>query len=314
MRHERKCEILGVLLICFTMLLFLALVGDDFNKAAPGARDLDAMGDSPNILGWPGAVVAWVLALVVGDAGHVIWAVTFIWGLMLVCHRPVNRLLTRLAGLGVLTGAVAGLLQVDVAVGVSNPPQPGGAFGAFVADQFFVRHFGVIGSNVVGVTLTLIGILLTTDFLFVHLLVAARRVSAHLIRGGLALFDGATALWHGYREEARLRAERKAVRLKEKAKQAAKPSPVSRVRAAAPEPPREADDLQRIRIRSEEPPAGPAAQELPFDAIPEIEDTPVPELDEEAPAAVTLGLDPVPTSGATGLGAGGDRARAAAQA
>ena len=308
MQHERKCEIFGVLLICLTMLLFLALVGDDFNTAAPGARDLDAMADSPNILGAPGAVVAWTLALLVGDAAHILWAVTFIWGLMLVCHRPVNRLLTRLAGLGILTGAVAGLLQVDVAAGVSNPPQPGGAFGAFVADEFFVRHFGVIGSNVVGVTMALIGILLTTDFLFIHILVVARRVSAHLIRGGLALFDAGTALWHGYCEEARVRAERKTARLKKRGKRSEKPASAVRLRNVAPAEPApsgDADDLQRIRVRPEDPPAQPASQDVPFDAIPEITDTPVPLLDEEMPAAVTLGLDPVPASGQLDLVAEG---------
>ena len=198
---ERKCEILGVLILGLTLAFALALLTDNFQMTGETVRVLG--GGTENLLGPPGAWLASVLSILVGDASHVLYALTFIWGLMLlVWHRPVDRLLTRFVGAVLLTGAVAGLLQIDLPQGMSNA-EPGGFFGAFVADELLAPHFGHIGGNVIGGTIAVIGLLLATDFLFVHLFIAANHVLIHVVRGGLAMFSGAVVLWRGFERHAK---------------------------------------------------------------------------------------------------------------
>lgn len=213
---ERKCEILGVLLIGLTAFLFLALVTDDYQRSGEQARVLEGLTQVPNLLGTPGAALAGGLSVAVGDASHVLYVITFIWGLMLLSHRALDRLLTRLVGMILITGAVAGLLQIDAAQGASNP-LPGGAFGAFVADSIIVPYFGVIGSNVIGATMMLIGILLATDFLFIHIFVLAQRTVMHTLRGHIALVDAVRTGWEHLQIQRETSAERRAERESDRA-------------------------------------------------------------------------------------------------
>lgn len=204
MPTERRCEIAGVVLLGLSTLLFLALVTDGYQLEGQTRRYLDGMTGVPNLLGRPGAITAGVLAILIGDAAHALYALIFIWGLMLFSHRPLDRLPTRMIGLILLTGSLAGLLQIDVAAGLSNT-QAGGAFGAFLADRLFVPYFGVIGSNVIGITLLIIGLLLATDFLFVHLAIFGNKVLFYLFKGNLALFYAGAAfaqrVWNRWFEE-----------------------------------------------------------------------------------------------------------------
>jgi DNA segregation ATPase FtsK/SpoIIIE-like protein len=192
--YERKCEIAGVVLLLLTTLLFGALVTDGFSTAEYDTRPLDGMLAIPNMLGVPGAAIAGGLALFVGDAAHVVYGLTFIWALMLISHRHLDRLITRLFGMLILTGAFAAMLQIDLDTGLSNP-MAGGAFGAFLADSFLLPHFGVIGSNLIAVHMALIGVLLATDFLLIHVVIFLQRAFTHLIRGNLALYDGFRAFY-----------------------------------------------------------------------------------------------------------------------
>ena len=190
--NERRFEILGVLMFALTLLLFLALVTDEEQNYS--RRYLDGLSAAPNLLGKPGAIVSGVLAIVVGGAAHVLYFLTLVWGLMLFRYRPLNRPLTRLTGTLILMGAVAGLLHLNL-LGVSTQPLPGGAFGAFVAERVFLPPFGVVGSNVIGVTMAVIGILLATEFLFVHAFIGLRRVIIYFVRANLLVVAGFRSLF-----------------------------------------------------------------------------------------------------------------------
>lgn len=191
LENERRFEILGVLMFALTLLLFLALVTDEHQNYS--RRYLDGLAAAPNLLGRPGAMISGVLAIVVGGAAHVLYFLTLVWGLMLFRYRPLNRPLTRLTGTLILMGAVAGLLHLNLD-GVSTQPLPGGAFGAFVAERIFLPPFGLIGSNVIGVTMAVIGILLATEFLFIHAFAGLRRVIVYFVRANLLIVAGLRAL------------------------------------------------------------------------------------------------------------------------
>ncbi len=190
---ERKCEIYGVIMAVLTAFLMLSLMTDGFEAGAESGRPIDGMLSVPNLLGAPGALAAGVLAVLIGDAAHVLYALTMIWALRLLVHRPIGRLFTRIVGLLFLTGALAGTLQIGFTQGLTNP-QPGGIVGLFVAEQLLVNNFGVIGSTVMAATVAFIGLLLATDLLFVHMLVSLQRVARRLLQG---MWFVLRMLWRG---------------------------------------------------------------------------------------------------------------------
>jgi len=179
---ERKSEIYGLIMAALTLFLLLSLATDGFEAGTETRRPIDGMLSVPNLLGAPGAFAAGVLAVLIGDASHVLYALTGLWAIKLLVHRPVGRPATRIVGLLLLTGSLAGALQITMSQGFSNT-QPGGAFGAFVAERFLVGNFGVIGSGVIAITAALIGMLLATDFFFIQLLIYLERSVVWLLRG-----------------------------------------------------------------------------------------------------------------------------------
>lgn len=279
MPSERKREILGVIVLGLTALLFLAVVSDGFQTAEGAKRPIEGMSEVPNLLRGPGAYAAGFLAILIGDAAHIIYSLFFIWGMMLIAHRPLDRFLTRLAGFITLGFASAGLMQVLLEKGVSNPAQPGGIIGAFIADTMLVPYFGTIGSAVVGVTFAIIGILLATDFLFVHLILLANQSIVHLIRGNLALADVMMVTWYRLQK---IRAERanaianRKKKIREILKSTpAMPEPVIETHALTEDVPAQVPNPvivdHRMRSRQElSNITAPEAQELPFDAVPGV--------------------------------------------
>lgn len=179
---ERKCEIWGLVMLALTVFLLMSLMTDGFEVDPESGRPIDGMLSVPNRLGPPGAFVAGILAFLIGDASHVLYGLTGIWAIKLLIHRPVGRPATRIVGLVLLTGALAGTLHICMDQGFTNT-QPGGAFGAFVAENFLVKNFGIIGSSVIALTAALIGTLLATDFFFIQLVVYAQRFLLWVVRG-----------------------------------------------------------------------------------------------------------------------------------
>ncbi len=316
MDADRKCEIAGVLLLGLTVLLGVALLFDGH----VGPRTFEGMSEGPNLLGTPGAFVAGALDLAVGEGGHAVYAITLIWSLMLFSHRRLDRFLTRLVGLFVVTFAAAGLAQVNSPDGAAL--FRGGAVGAFVSEGLLVKYFGVIGANVVAVTVGVVGILLATDFLFIHILSVLHRGFIHLIRGNLALYDGVRELYRRHRAQVAERARRQHERPESGAKPARNrretpaiqtelaletdPAPVPSsekseevMETGEAGPAEEKTPLDRIRVNTTAPPVPEeeSEEDLPFEAVPEIEEAtsrehePIPvavvDLDttEEAPAA-----------------------------
>lgn len=153
---ERKCEIAGVCLLAFTAFLFLALATDGYQGQTTR---------SVSDIGAGGSILAGMLYILVGKAAHIIYLLTGAWGVMLVRHQPVDRLWTRFLGFFLLMVSSAGFLEIHFDDGM----KPGGAVGGFVA-YLVMPAFGLMGSTVVTVTVATVGILLSTEFLFIRFL------------------------------------------------------------------------------------------------------------------------------------------------
>ena len=79
--EDRLREILGAFLLLFTLLLFFALVTDEYQGSAN--RPIDDMASAYNLCGPPGAFVAGCLYVVLGHASHVLYFLTCVWALKL---------------------------------------------------------------------------------------------------------------------------------------------------------------------------------------------------------------------------------------
>ncbi|MBN2307971.1 MAG: DNA translocase FtsK 4TM domain-containing protein, partial [Candidatus Hydrogenedentes bacterium] len=247
---------MGVCVLGLTMLLFLALVTDGYQGRI--RRPLDGMSEVDNLLGWPGAMVAGFLCMLLGGAAHAVYCITGVWGGILIRHGTLDRLAARAAGLMLVVFGVASLLHVDFASASEAGAQAvpvGGMIGAFFGDVV-LRHFGIIGANVIALTVTVVGVLLSTEFLFVRLLDRLRVVAVLVLR--------ATA--HALGAMGRLARQAMASRKK---------APGRDARDDEAEFPIEEVEPPRIRIRP-----GPAdsqalreerEEEFPFDEVPAVE-------------------------------------------
>ncbi len=193
--EEQRREIAGILLLAFTVLLFLALVTDQYQGNVH--RPIDDISSVRNALGRPGALASSFLCLLFGHGAHALYCITGIWGGMLLSHRKLDRIFSRLIGLFLVCCATATLFHVTV-MPSGEGPHAGGAVGWFFGSPL-VRWFGIIGSTVLAVTCILVGVLLSTDFLFVRMLDWLRRL-AQLLIGLTGLLAGyLTAQWEARR-------------------------------------------------------------------------------------------------------------------
>ncbi len=200
LQKERTLEIAGLLLLGVSVLLFLALVTDGYRGEPERPLALSEIGNISNLLGKPGAITAGVLAILVGHAAHVIYFLTGVWSLMLLHHKPLDRILSRLSGFFIVLASIAVMLHLDLSTPMGTD-LPGGVIGGWLAKPLSVI-FGHIPANVVAVTLALVGVLLATEFLFVE---AAKKV-AHMTK---ILLCGIVELSQGLRRVLAARAERK---------------------------------------------------------------------------------------------------------
>src|SRR5690606_20041914 len=119
-------------------------------------------------LGTGGNFLAGSLYVVIGQAAHAVYLLFGIWGLMLLRHVPLDRLWTRILGSFALIASLAGFLHINFADEAAQ--HPGGVIGRFVADFLVTPMFGNMAGTIFVLTLAIIGLLLSTEFLFVRML------------------------------------------------------------------------------------------------------------------------------------------------
>ncbi len=187
---QRRREIAGVLLLGLTTFLFLSLVTDKFQGSVN--RPLEALGDVPNALGAPGSWTASLLYLLFGHAAHVVYCVTCVWGCMLLRGQLLDRLALRISGCLIITLSVSALFHTALTP-LARSASAGGVFGGLMGISL-IPWFGGITTGVVAVTFLIVGLLLATDFLFVHLLNTLRRMALLVLNTAAVL---AARMTHG---------------------------------------------------------------------------------------------------------------------
>lgn len=180
--RERSSEIIGIAMIALTILIFLALITDGYKSDV--RRPIEGMSQVANLLGRPGAIFAGIGSVVFGGATHLLYFLTLVWGSMLLRHQPLDRMAWRVAGASIMLFSVAALLHIDVSP-TPKGDHAGGVVGGFLG-SFLLSTFGTIGSNIIAGALCVIGLLLATEFLFVHLFDAVRIVAVAVWKFSMA--------------------------------------------------------------------------------------------------------------------------------
>ncbi|MCX5771601.1 MAG: DNA translocase FtsK [Candidatus Hydrogenedentes bacterium] len=253
---DRYREICGIFLLLLTAFVFFALITDGDQGAV--RRSLDEMTSVYNLCGKTGAVVAGTLTVLLGYGSHVLYVFLFIWSLMLFRHKTLDRLPARIAGMFVTAVAVGALLHLDLA-SETGESLPGGACGAFVS-TLIQPVFGLIGSNVILMTITAVGILLATEFLFLQAFKGLYAMSILVLKACATLCESLRVVWGEFRVG---NANRK--RFRQLAGRLLDTPPQKEMKASVPvdTPPVHADDLTRINVRPE-----PVQVEMPFEQNP----------------------------------------------
>lgn len=263
--RERLREVGGAAMLVVTFFLFFALVSDGY-QGNIDQRPLEGMGDIYNLCGRPGALVAGLLYIFLGYASHVLYFLTCVWALMLFRHVPFGRIAVRTVGALLLSGAVAGFLHMDFGAGIER--WPGGTFGSFVND-LLVPSVGIVGANVVMLTVFAMGMLLATEFLFFRAFSGVMAAAVLLLRLTWSAIVWSRGAWSRARIEDResrkesLLGLRRLKRRTPATKGCEVPAatavlPVTEETEAVAEEEVE-DDLSRIRVR-------PSPEQLTFEA------------------------------------------------
>ena len=255
---DRYREIGGVVLLLVTGFVFFALITDGDQGAV--RRSLDEMTSVYNLCGTSGAVLAGTLTVLLGYGAHVLYVFLFIWSLMLFRHKKLDRLPARITGMFVSAVAVGALLHLDLATPAGDS-FPGGACGAFVS-TLLRPIFGLIGSNVILATLTAVGILLATEFLFLQAFKGLYAMSILVLKACATLGESMKVVWAEFRAGSANR--RRFRQVANRLLNSTAPKPAEKApKAPAAESPAEtaADDLSRINVRPE-----PVQVEMPFEA------------------------------------------------
>ena len=153
---DRKAEIKGVLLLSISAVLFLALATDAYQGNSN--RDISHLGSV-------GTRLIDMVYMCIGHSAHALYFLIGAWGIMQLRHQPMDRLGSRILGGFILLVAVSGFLHINFDANT----EPGGAVG--MAFSFFTKGtFGRIGASVIALTFIAVGMLLSTEFLFIRFL------------------------------------------------------------------------------------------------------------------------------------------------
>lgn len=207
-RIGRRNEIFAILLLAVGLLLLLCLVSAAFYPNDPSWNSAGST-ETHNWAGAIGANVAATAFQFIGLAAFLLPLLLFAAAWRRFRTQTIQSPLSRLIGLGVLVVAASGLLSIfrlqplfDLSV------QPGGLLGAIVA-QSLESGLNRVGATVLLIAIAATGVLLATNFSFVHLF----QLIAAAVTTRFAFVGAAPERFRAWRqqrsEQARLRKEKK---------------------------------------------------------------------------------------------------------
>ncbi len=208
LRNSRRNEIIAILLLALSLLLFLCLISAAFFPNDPSWNSAGGS-ETRNWTGAIGANVAAALFQAIGIAGFLLPLLLFAAAWRRFRTHSISAPFYPLLGLVILLLAASALLSISQLRPLFDASvQPGGLVGTVVA-RTLASGLNTVGAGVILVAIAATGLLLATDFSFIGLyenLVGALGDRFGFLRTAPARFR---AWRQTRRQEARLRKEKK---------------------------------------------------------------------------------------------------------
>jgi len=165
MSKDKKDLIASIGLFVFAILLLSAMI-------SYSSYDIGFETSTPNIhirnyIGMIGAYTAWAVFRLVGYAGFFIPFLFVVWGIGILAEKLTGKLLYRILGILFLFSASSAFFSLTARPDSVLMVARGGLLGFLLTDKFLLDYLGAIGGYIVTISLTILALLVATEFLIV---------------------------------------------------------------------------------------------------------------------------------------------------
>ncbi len=203
-RASRRSEIFAILLLAAGLLLALCLISAAFYPNDPSWNSVGQR-ETQNWAGAIGANVAATAFQFIGLAAYLLPLLLFAGAWRRFRRNAIQSPLSRIAGLVILVAAASALLSISQMRPLfDSSVQPGGLLGSVVA-QGLASGLSTIGATVLLVAIAASGLLLATNFSFIHLY----EIVATAIASRFAFVGKLPERFHAWRQLRREQAEKR---------------------------------------------------------------------------------------------------------
>ncbi len=166
MKRDKKDIIIAFSLFLMALLLFAGLISYSpydirFETSKPNLY-------ARNYIGVVGAYLAWSVFKIVGFAGYLIPFLFIIWGIGLLAERLEERHVSRTLGTLLLFCSAAAFFSLTAVDSPVLMVDRGGMLGYFLSG-IIVDYFGRVGGYIITLTLSILAVLVATEFLVIPL-------------------------------------------------------------------------------------------------------------------------------------------------
>lgn len=184
MKEERINEIWAILLLALTIIIMVSLLSFD-------PADLEFYASNPNrpvhnFAGLAGAYFSGVLMFTVGRASFVFPIITLLWAIGRFTGRAIKKFYLKLLGAAVLVIAVSSFLSMLNRIESTTRFSSGGIVGLGFS-SLLSKYFGDFGSYTIIIALSILSLLLATEFLLLPLLFLTYKKILGLFTGSKTL-------------------------------------------------------------------------------------------------------------------------------
>ena len=217
MSKDKRDLIVSIGLFVLALLLLAAMISYSL-------YDIGFETSTPNIhirnyIGIIGAYTAWAIFKLIGYAGFFIPFLFIVWGIGILGERLTGRALYRIIGILFLFSASSAFFSLTARPDTVLMVSRGGLLGFLLTDKFLLDYLGAIGGYIVTTSLTVLSLLVATEFLIVPVIsILAMKTWALVNRIGKTRRERPAA--QGYKKIEKLPSEprlRPAVKVEKKA-------------------------------------------------------------------------------------------------
>jgi S-DNA-T family DNA segregation ATPase FtsK/SpoIIIE len=162
---DKKDLIVSIVLFVLALLLLAGMISYSpydigFETSTPNIH-------TRNYIGIIGAYTAWAIFKLIGYAGFFIPFLFVVWGIGILAERLTGRLLYRILGILFLFSASSAFFSLTARPNSVLMVARGGLLGFLLTERFLLDYLGAVGGYIVAISLTILALLVATEFLIV---------------------------------------------------------------------------------------------------------------------------------------------------